>query len=512
MKVLFMNAGQARVRWVQAGAALLAAALIAGCGSAYQSSVTPINTTGPASDVLSLTMVVSAPSAKTNGVMTVVDYSGDTVMDQVQIGVAPTMVALDLTGVTAFTYHADGTLDDFALSSTLQAKSINHPALPAGANLSGLFDGVSGLWASDLATDSVQVFNYSYSWKLQVPVATTPIAIVGPPSSVAQRNYAISQNISGATGAECNLSPTTVSTNGLATPIETASLTADATIPLGKCPVYALPSPDGRRIYVLNRGSDTVSVIDTTTNAIDGRYDASGNCTPYTSQSGKTVTCHPALPLSTTAVTNTGITPVNGTTGMTATAGPVYAEYNSSTSQLVVSNYDGSTISIIDVSLDEYGNDSPTFGTTYTVAVGQNPAAVTVLYDGSRAYTANQTDGTVSIVNLSSHTVEKVLSVVGHPRTVASTQNGTKGKVYVASPDTDYLTVLATINDEVDTTILLEGDVVDVRVATRAGTSQSNDILTSRKPGYGQPCNLPPALMTSAYGTNYTLANCTTQP
>ena len=96
------------------------------------------------------------------------------------------------------------------------------------------------------------------------------------------------------------------------------------------------------------------------------------------------------------AGTTTPYSPPNGTTGMIATAGPVYAEYNLSTSQIVVADYDGGTISVIDVSLDEYGNDSSTFGTTFTIPVGTtatpNPAAVTVLADGSRAYTANQND------------------------------------------------------------------------------------------------------------------------
>ena len=118
-------------------------------------------------------------------------------------------------------------------------------------------------------------------------------------------------------------------------------------------------------------------------------------------------TCHPILPLSLNAVAalnavtptpsyatplncNLSVDPTCG--GMTNTAGPVYAEYNTVTNQLVVANYDGGTISVIDVSLDEYGNDSPTFGTTYTIPVGNNPASVTVLQDGSRAYTANQAD------------------------------------------------------------------------------------------------------------------------
>jgi hypothetical protein len=208
--------------------------------------------------------------------------------------------------------------------------------------------------------------------------------------------------------------------------------------------------------------------------------------------------------LSTAAVAATGVTPPNGTTGMTGIAGPVYAEYNSATQQLVIANYDGGSVSVIDVSLDEYGNDSSTFGTTYTIPVGNtatpDPASVTVLADGSKAYTANQNDtapgqgnGTVTVVNLSTHTVEKTITVVGHPRTVVSTQNSEFSKIYVASPDSPYLTLLEstpTVADQIDTTILVEGNIVDVRVTTQNGSS-GNSNFTSRAPGYGQPCNLP---------------------
>ena len=170
----------------------------------------------------------------------------------------------------------------------------------------------------------------------------------------------------------------------------------------------------------------------------------------------------------------------------------------------MVANYDGGTISVIDVSLDEYGNDSATFGTTYTIPVGNtatpNPASVTVLYDGSKAYTANQNDdsgtgnGTVTVVNLSTHTVEKTLTVVGHPRTVVSTQNSEYSKIYVASPDSPYITIIEstpTVTDLIDTTVLVEGTPVDVRATTQSGSGGSNDNYSSRVPGYGQPCNLP---------------------
>jgi hypothetical protein len=105
----------------------------------------------------------------------------------------------------------------------------------------------------------------------------------------------------------------------------------------------------------------------------------------------------------------------------------------------------------------------------------------------------------VTVVNLRTHTVEKTLTVVGHPRTVVSTQNSEYSKIYAASPDSPYLTIIEstpTETDQVDTTVLVEGNVVDVRVTTENGSSGANSNYSSRVPGYGQPCNLPGASQT----------------
>jgi len=323
-------------------------------------------------------------------------------------------------------------------------------------------------------------------FKLAVPVALTPVAVIGTPKLQPQREYVISQNFADATGLACNTSPTTAPA-GVITPIESSTYTADVAIPVGKCPVFGVESIDQKRVFVLNRGDDTISVINSQNGALD-------QCTPYLNQNGQTVTCHPTLPLSTSAVAATKITPPNGTSGMGAIAGPVYAEYDSVLSQLIVANYDGGTISVIDVGLDQYGNDGPTFGTTYTIPVGNYPASVTALADGTRAYAANQGDGTVTIVNLISHTVTGTLSVVGHPRNVVSTQNSLYSKVYAVSPDSPYLTILGstpTTSDQVITTVLVEGNIVDARVSTQ-NASSGNTNVASRSAGHGEPCNLPP--------------------
>jgi DNA-binding beta-propeller fold protein YncE len=484
--------------------------------------------------------VVSAPSPSTPGIATIIDYAGDSVEAIAPIGNGPLTFTIDQFGANGYTINSDGTLSNFPISSSLQAKQVEYTTLPSTADPVNLFTPSTGLFAADLNGSLVDVFNgFPQAFKLAIPVAPAPVMVIGP-SFTGQRDFAINQNLADPTGVACNNTPGAAGTNGSATAIELSTDTVSAIIGLdpfnpanaamgtlnAQCPVYAVESGDNKRLFVLNRGSDTISVINAQDNTLD-------QCTPFVNQNGRTVNCHPILPLSLTAVNNLNAaykaagspaneepgTPPNGTAGMPVTAGPVYAEYNAATNQLVVADYDGGKISVIDVSEDEYGNDSATFGTTFTIAVGQTatpyPASVTVLFDGSRAYTANQGDctpnctaspnGTVTIVNLSSHQVEKTLPVTGVPRTVVSTQNSQFGKVYVASPNSPYLTIVRTDLDIVDTVVLVEGNVVDVRVTTQAGPSSGNTNSVSRRPGYGQPCYLPGALNSASLDVCRTL-------
>jgi YVTN family beta-propeller protein len=482
--------GQAQVRLVKAAAVLASGVVVAGCGAGYRPVISPINPTGPASQPQSLVAVVSSTSSTTAGVATIIDYAGDTIMAQAPIGPGPTSFTLDQTGSSGYTVNNDGTLTNFPVTTNLQQKNVEYTTLPTTSRLVNLFSPSAGLWASDLNGNVTDVLSgFPETFKLAVPVATGPVMVVGP-SSIAQRNYVLAQGFADSTGVACNVAPRAATAVGEADAIEVASNTVSARIPLGKCPVYGVQSSDGRRLFVLNRGDDTITVINSQNNTLD-------QCTPFLNQAGRVVTCHPSLPLSTSA----GLTGA----GVPAIAGPVYAEYNATSSQLVIANYDGGTISVIDVSLDLYGNDSPTFGTTYSIPVGANPASVTVLNDGSRAYTANQADGTVSVVNLTSHTLTKTLPVNGHPRSVVSTQNSLFGKVYAGSPDSPYLTVIRTDQDIIDATVLVQGNIIDVRTSTQDG-QKGNSNVTSRTPGFGQPCYLPPAIQAPATGT------CSTMP
>ncbi|MGD0482406.1 MAG: hypothetical protein ABSA42_19715 [Terracidiphilus sp.] len=523
-----MISGQGRALLAQAGAALAIAALIAGCGDNYRPTVTPVYSTGPAAQPTSYVVVVSTTGVSTDGVVTLIDYSGDSILTEATIGPGPTAFTLDVLGATGYTVNSDGTLSNFAITTSLQTKNVSFSTLSPTSQIVNLMPPSSGLWATDLNGDVVDLFQGSpQAFKLAIPVATSvssatmPMFIAGSSSLSGQREYVLSQNVPDSPIAiqteavTCNKPANfgSVST-GVATPIEISSNTTDPAITVGKCPVYAVPSSDQQRLFILNRGDDTISVINTRNNTLDA-------CAPFQNQNGQWITCHQTIQLP-------------------AGSGPIYAEYVGATEQLVVANYEGGTISAIDVPLDEYGNDSNTyannncttyaacgaitsgFGTVHTVAVGNtatpNPASVTVLYDGTKAYTANQNDGvqngTVTVVNLSTYTAEKTITVVGHPRTVVNTQNSEYAKVYVGSPDSPYITIIEsspTVTDLVDTTVLVEGTVVDVRTTSQNGSSGNND-YSSRVPGYGQPCNLSPATMVATYGANYTLAECQAIP
>jgi len=58
----------------------------------------------------------------------------------------------------------------------------------------------------------------------------------------------------------------------------------------------------------------------------------------------------------------------------------------------------------------------------------------------------------------------------------------------------------------------VKGHVLDVRTRSPDAGRADNANFSSRVPGYGQPCNLPPAEMASKYGANYTLADCQASP
>jgi YVTN family beta-propeller protein len=433
--------------WLAAGALLMLTGF-AGCGNQYRPVVNPVPPTGPSPQPSVNITVISSAAPAEPGAATILDFAGDSVMAQATIGIGPIGFATDSTASNAYSMQSNGTLNIIPISTNLQTKQITSSTLLPGVGpINELSTNATLYIAEQTQTpNSVAAMQGSPpSLKQEIPVDPGLITIVGRPA--APRVYAISQLVA----AHVCDTPSAVATPGEVSAIETATQTKSAVLPVGICPVYGLGSADGLRTYILNRGSGTVTVIDSQKNALD-------------TQNG------------------------GANTTITVGAGPVYAEFWDVASELITANYDGNSISVINVTTDVFGNDSPQFGTLHTVPVGIHPTSVTVLQDGSRAYVANSGDGTVSVVNLSTYKVEKTITVSGTPRMVYSITSTPFSKIYVVSPDTAAVTVIRTDTDNISAAVQVQGNVVDMRVSRQnsSATTQSNN--ASYTPGSGVPC------------------------
>ncbi|MBB6144010.1 hypothetical protein HNQ77_001959 [Silvibacterium bohemicum] len=482
------------LKWLAAGA-LLVLAGVTGCGSQYRPVITPVLPTGPAAQPTAFAVVFSQPdlvppsslpanappcpaTAYANpGVVTLLDFSGDSITAQAQIGTGPITFALDAAGANAYSLNCDNTISTVPITETLQTKNVASSTLFSGAAPFNALAITAGQYVVEQGRNSVGAYIGSPpALKQEVAVAPSVVSVTGIPAS--QRVYSISQgnsNGGSVTWGQC-ANPSSVTVPGEADAIEVSTNTVSSQLRLGICPVYGVTSADGLRSYIMNRTSGTVTVINDQLNMVDPNTRLGAN--------GTINLC-------------AGVTPCN--------AGPVFAQIYGTKNLLVTSNFDNNTVSVIDVSLDPYGNDSPTFGNVLaTVPVGANPASLTVLQDGSRVYTANEGDGTVTVVNLTSFTPQSTILLSGtplspntitgtmipQPRTIDSAYNYPTGKVYVTAQNSAFVTIIRTDTDVVSAAIQVQGAVVDLHTTAQyTGTTatSTNSNTQSRAVGSGAP-------------------------
>jgi len=429
------------------GAVLLG---VSGCGDTFRPPVSSISPVGPASQPAKYAVVVSDPGNGAPGVFTMVDFSGDTVLNNTNIGVAPLYFILGFSGTEGYVLNKDGSVNSFGISSSLLSNQVQTGTLLPGAGATTIFPSSSYTYftepypATPANAAIAEAQGSPPSVKQELSVGANPVFIAGTASS--SRIYAISQGANNVTA------------------IQTGTNTISNTIPVGSGPVYGVMTADNNRAFILNKTDGTVSIINVNTNQLDT----------------------PPAP-------NTNPIPVGG--------GPVWADTYYPGSLLVTANSTGNSISIISTPLCSIvalptnplcDTTNPTddvgFGTVLaTVPVGNNPQMVSILQDGTRAYVVNTatptTTGSVSVVSLSTFTVTKTIPFDGllnsdgtpnvnhgpacHPNFIATSQGTPTGKVYVSCADGSNLVVLRTDTDSLQTLIPLQGNAVQLRVTAQ---------------------------------------------
>src|SRR6266568_640505 len=194
----------------------------------------------------------------------------------------------------------------------------------------------------------------------------------------------------------------------------------------GAAPVSAAVNPVTNKVYVLNAGSSSVTVIDGATN----------NTTTVPAGSGPvSVAVNPVTNKVYVAnFSSADVTVIDGATNNTTTVpaglGPVSVAVNPVTNQVYVANKFDGNMTVIDGATN----------TTTTVPAGTSPASVAVNPVTNQVYVVNTGSNSVTVIDGKTDMPTATVTAGSEPVSVAV--NPVTNKVYVANSDSADVTVI----------------------------------------------------------------------
>ncbi|HEY2053845.1 MAG TPA: PKD domain-containing protein [Solirubrobacterales bacterium] len=222
------------------------------------------------------------------------------------------------------------------------------------------------------------------------------------------------------------------------TPVDLATATAAAPIPVGSHPDAIAITPDGSRAYVVNGGGGTVSVIDTQTNQVVGPPISVGSTfaegIAIAPDGLRAYVTHPKG----VAVIDTQTNQLVGTIKLPGSPFGFAIAPDGRTAY--VGNAAAGTVSVIDLQTDQV--------TGSAIKVGEEPLGIAITPDGTAAYVANGNSESVSVIDTATGAVEGPAIKVGkEPGSIAITPNG--AVVYVANVESDSISVIDVASNKV---------------------------------------------------------------
>lgn len=258
-------------------------------------------------------------------------------------------------------------------------------------------------------------FTASFVAGASIPVGDTPQGIALTPS--------------GARAYVANRGSNTVSV------IDTATNTVTDTIPTGVGPTYVSTSPDGLRIYVTINVDGLLSVIDTATNAIIADIAVPGASVAVVTPDSTRVYVS-GQPTNTVSVIDAITNTVTGT--IPVGDSPIGLALTPDGTRAYVACIASNTVDVI---------DTATNAVIDTVAVGVTPILLSVAPDGAHVYVTNVGNSTVSVIDTATDTVTATIGVSAQPRFPKVSPDGMH--MYVANADADTIAVIDTATNVV---------------------------------------------------------------
>lgn len=216
------------------------------------------------------------------------------------------------------------------------------------------------------------------------------------------------------------------------------------TLPPGSLPSGIVVSADGNLVYVANFGKQSISIINTATNAITESIQLSG-ASPYEialNRDGSRLYSpnHSSNGANSILIINTATNAVIST--MAVGNQPFNACVSPDGLLLYVANTNSSNVIVINTATNKIVS---------TISTGKWSWRVTTNPDGSRLYVTNSGAGTVSVINTSDNSILTTINVSGDPTGESFNLDGSL--LYVVSQGSDLMLVIDPVANKVITTV-----------------------------------------------------------
>lgn len=382
-----------------------------GCGDTFRPIAIPIIQPGGQPQAPRQAVILATGGSASNspeGQTIHVNVSGDTNVGQVTVGRDPVQVSvLSVSGMTVVVNRAEESISLYTTVTPTAAAPPTFVSLPAGSVPVFAYSNVSGaVYVAESGTSKVAVVNAGgnpTALTAEVAVGSTPgvgavpVGLVGTPDGT---------RLFSANKGDNTLSVIDTGTNAL------LATGLPNNIAVGGSPVYLTVNTGGSRVFSVNNAGNNVSVIDTTTN---------------------TVIASPAVG-----------------------SAPNYAYFDAANNKLWVTNPGSNSVSVMNVDPNA-APPSSAINIPLPAGCSPNPISnfpsptITVLADGSRAYVAGTGCNSVIVINALSNTISKVIPVGTAPVAIISSPDSSK--VYTGNNGSANISIIQTSNDTVVNTL-----------------------------------------------------------
>jgi cation/acetate symporter len=211
--------------------------------------------------------------------------------------------------------------------------------------------------------------------------------------------------------------------------LDTASNTVIATIPQPARPYLPAVSRDGKRLFIPNHDTASVSVVGTDTNSViaEVRVAPNPHWVAFSRDGSRAYTANHESNL--VSVIDTTTLEVLAT--IPVGISPHSIAVHPSLPLVANVNYDAGTMSVINTTTDRV---------VATIPVGRNPQDITWAPDGRFAYVVNEGSNTVTVIDARTNQVTATIPTGSSPTSIAVLPNGRQA--YVSNLDSGTLTIL----------------------------------------------------------------------